>query len=272
MPSAGLGLVVVRPVSLTLLKRDRRIFTFGAGPLILANVHWLDQPSDKTVNVGSQRGEDNQYPGFVGLDATLGLMLDVRYEHFIGVELDIFRQNDHGAGTINIRDEGSICFIPGLKIAYPTHSYDVTIGQMAWHVPLLFKLSLPGRKAVVHEDGDVYREIRQSFGTLALGPEFVFPGLATLSVNPPTGLDHPNRAFASNYIMFTGALGFERRVADSHDIRLLFSARGSYNPAAGDSATKRAEYEVAGGGIVAVAYRSEWRYQAALTLGVGWFF
>ena len=224
------------------------------------------------MHVGSRQGVDEQYPGFVGLDATLGLMLDVRYEHFIGAELDLFLQNDRGTGTVNIQDAGSICFIPGVKVAYPTHSYDVTIGQMAWHLPLLFKLSFPGRWVTVHEDGDVDREIHKSFGTLAFGPEFVFPRSASLTVDPAVGLDYPERAFASNYVMYTGALGLERRVSDSHDIRLLLSMRGSYNPTAGDSAMKRAQYDIAGGNIVAVSYRSEWRYQAAFTLGVGWFF
>ncbi len=256
---------------LRLLKRDRRAVTFGVGPLVLANVHWLDKPSDKTVTLGTLHGTDTQYPGFTGLDATLGLMLDVRYLHFLGVELDLFLQNDRGTGTINVQDAGSICFIPGVKLTLPTRSYAVTIGQMAWHVPFLFKLSLPGRWELVHEDDSTDQEIRRNFATLAFGPEFVFPRSATFNVVPAAGLDHPERAFASTYVMYTGALGFEHRLGTSHDIRLLFSARGSYNPSSGNSAMKRAEYGTASGNVVAVAYRSEWRYQAALTVGLGWF-
>ena len=254
------------------VQRDKRHFTYGIGPLVLANVHWLDRPSDKSLHVGNRQGADEQYPGFVGLDATLGLMLDIRYEHIVGFELDLFLQNDRGRGTINIHDAGSICFIPGVRVTYPTHSYDVTIGQLAWHVPLLFKLSFPGRWVTVHEDDNVDREIRESWGTLAFGPEFVFPRSASMTVDPPGGLQYPGQAFASRYVMYTGALGFERRLSDSYDIRLLFSMRGSYNPTPGDSAMKRAQYDVAAGNIVAVSYRSEWRYQGAFTLGAGWFF
>jgi hypothetical protein len=72
--------------------------------------------------------------------------------------------------------------------------------------------------------------------------------------------------------MYTGALGFERRVSDRYDIRLLFSLRGSYNPGAGSAAMQRGEYAVVDSRIVPLAYRSEWRYQAALTFGAGWFF
>ena len=44
--------------------------------------------------------------------------------------------------------------------------------------------------------------------------------------------------------MYTAAIGAERRLLDSTDLRLMFSLRGSYNPS----------------------------FRAALTLGLGWFF
>lgn len=249
--------------------------TLGVGPLLLANVHWLDKPDDKSVAVGNARGTDELYPGFTGRDVTIGLTLDLRFWHLIGLELDLFRQNDRGSGNITLKDTGNLCFLPSVTIPYSQESHRVTLGQHAWHVPLLLKLTIPGRKVVVQdEDGnvDIEREIRKWFTTFAIGPEFVFPGNATLEGSPAGGLDYPEGATVSDYVMYTGAFGFERRVSDRHDVRLLFSVRGSYNPGPGEAALKRGEYALRGGRIVPIIYRSEWRSQAALTFGVGWFF
>jgi hypothetical protein len=256
-------------------ERDDRWWTIGVGPLLLGNIHWLDQPKDRNVTVGKANGSDDRYPGFVGSDFTVGLMVDVRFWHRIGVELDVFRQNDHGTGTITVADAGNICFIPGIAIPYPSQAYRVTIGQRAWHIPLMLKLSIPGRKILAreHEHGRDYdRGYRKWFMTLAFGPEFVFPGGAELEVSPDRGLGHPVRATVSTYLMATGALGFERRLTSSYDIRLLATLRGSYNPAAGSSAMKRGEYAIVDSQIVPLAYKSAWRYQAAMVVGVGWFF
>lgn len=253
------------------LERDERWFTLGVGPLLLANVHWLDQPKDRSVTVGKARGTDDRYPGFEGTDATIGLMLDFRFWHFFGIEVDLFRQNDRGTGKIVIRDAGNLCFVPGIATPYAAQRYQVTMGQSAWHVPLLLKLTVSARK-VVEQDDDVAREVRKWFTTFAFGPELVFPGDPNLDVSKESGLDYPLRASASNYVMYTGALGFERRITTSQDIRLLLSLRGSYNPASGTSAMKRGEYALVESRVVPVTYSSEWRYQAALTLGVGWFF
>jgi hypothetical protein len=249
--------------------------------LILGNVHWLDQLDDRSITVGKRHGTDDRYPGFVGMDAALGLMLDLRYRHVIGLEIDLFRQNDHGSGVINLKDTGNLCYLPSIATPSVTERYRVTIGQYAWHVPLLLKLSIRGRREIVEDDDhdrdrdhdrDVDREIIRSFTTFAFGPELVFPENAIFKASPESGLDYPRRATASTYLMYTGALGYERRLSDSYDIRLLLSVRGSYNPKAGDSASKRGEYAVVDSTIVPIAYRSEWRYQAALTLGLGWFF
>jgi hypothetical protein len=246
-------------------------FTWGLGLLALANVHWLDQPADRAVSVGNLVGRDDRYPGFMGGDITLGAMLDVRYLRFIGFEIDLFRQDDHGTGAITIKDAGSLCLIPAVSIPYATSKYNVTIGQHAWHVPLLLKLSIPGRTVIVQRE-DEDEEIVRAFATFAFGPEFVFPETTSFRVSPERGLDYPIQASASNYVMYTGALGYERRLSDSHDLRLLLSLRGSYNPSAGSTAMERGKYIVANSNIVPVTYESEWRYQAAITLGLGWFF
>lgn len=244
---------------------------WGLGALVLLNTHYLDPPSNRAVSVGSVQGSDSRYPGFLGYDATLGLMFDLRYVRHFGLEVDLFRQLDRGEGVIQVVDTGSVCFIPNTPLPYLAKAHTVRLGQPAWHLPVLFKLAIPSRKVVVRR-GDEEHAFRRSYSTLALGPEFVFPAAASLEVAPSGSLDYPLRATASTYTMITGALGFEQRLLDSLDIRLLFSVRASYNPAVGSSVAKRGEYVVAGTEVVPVAYRSEWRYQAGVTLGAGWFF
>ena len=292
---------------------DRRTIAFGIAPLVLANVHLLDQPENRRVSVantgGKVHGEDRQYPGFVGGDVALGVQFDVRYNGWLGAEIDVFYQNDRGRGTVESKDFGSICYVPVAGRVTNSTDYQMTIGQYAWHLPLLFKLSIPGSATEVeveeepardhevrHEpygeqpqartgNGPVHnarvqrqpkkprilRVIRKSSTTFAFGPELVFPEEATLQIEPAR-LKYPMRAKASPYVMYTGSVGWERRLANSFDLRLLLSLRGSYNPGPKNSVQRRGEYAVRDGAVEPIAYYSEWRFQLAATLGLGWFF
>jgi len=292
---------------------DRRTIAFGIAPLVLANVHLLDQPENRRVSVantgGKVHGEDRQYPGFVGGDVALGVQFDVRYNGWLGAEIDVFYQNDRGRGTVESKDFGSICYVPVAGRVTNSTAYQMTIGQYAWHLPLLFKLSIPGSATEVeveeepardhevrHEpygeqpqartgNGPVHnarvqrqpkkprilRVIRKSSTTFAFGPELVFPEEATLQIEPAR-LKYPMRAKASPYVMYTGSVGWERRLANSFDLRLLLSLRGSYNPGPKNSVQRRGEYAVRDGAVEPIAYYSEWRFQLAATLGLGWFF
>lgn len=245
------------------------MFNLGIGPLVFANVHFLDKPEHRRIEVDGVRGRDARYPGFVGTDATIGLALDLRYGNAIGIELDLLYQNDEGTGTIRQRSRGSVCYVPSATVSGPTESHTITIGQRAWHLPLLLKLVIPNS----HEwfpTRNRHRSARHGGITLAFGPEFVFPEDANLEISP-NSLDSPRRATASPYIMYTGAIGGEYRILRSVDLRLFGSLRGSYNPEPKDSVRRRATYELRNGELIAVSYRSEWRYQLGAVFGIGWF-
>jgi hypothetical protein len=195
-------------------------------------------------------------------------MLDVRFFRVIGVEIDLLRQEDRGSGTIETSGSCSCVILnngPNAGNAAP-RSYSLTLGQMAWHVPLLAKLS-------IETGGDSERDPdapRRSV-SLLFGPELVFPGAATLEVSPD-GFAGPAQAQASRYVMLTGGLGFERQLFRAIDLRLVGSLRGSYNPSVGSGAGGRADYELVAGAIQPVSYRSEWRYQIWGSLGLAVFF
>jgi hypothetical protein len=239
-------------------------------PMVLANVHWLDQPDHRRVTTEGVHGKDRTYPGFVGGDLALGFMFDFRAWDILGAEIDLLYQNDHGRGTIIKKDRGSICYLPNDSFGSSSTEHEMTIGQRAWHIPVLLKLSIPGEKWEI-EENDRILVVRKSFSTFAFGPEFVIPQTATLK-SVPTGISHPTRATASTYVMYTGSLGWERRLAKSVDLRLILSLRGSYNPGPKNSAQRRGEYHVIDNTVQPFSYKSEWRFQAAASLGVGWFF
>jgi hypothetical protein len=238
--------------------------------ILLAHLQYLDSPRYRTVNVDRVTATDKAYPGFWGGGFAPGIAVDLRLFDTFGLELDLLYQNDRGTGFIKVRDRGDLCFIPSATIDYPKKEYQVTIGQNAIHVPLLMKLIFPTRQDSVVENGR-RRWFRRTVSTLAFGPEFVFPESAELQLDPE-GLNHPIRAVASNYVMYTAALGGEYRLSRRIDLRLVTSLRGSYNPEPKNSVQRRAEYGLEGGQVVAVAYRSEWRVQLAASLGLGWFF
>jgi hypothetical protein len=253
-------------------RRERRDVVIGAGLLGIAQVHWIDKPSDRAVSVGGLTGRDDTYPGFFGGDLGWGVMIDVRFFELVGVELDVLKQTDRGSGTIEITGGGIPCIIRnnGASTTAPSHAYDLTIGQPAWHVPVLAKLSIPTSRDTRRNDKEEVEYVA-SWTTLAIGPELVFPGADGLVVSPG-GLDYPQRQTASTYVMYTAALGFEKRLASSFDLRLVGSLRGSYNPGTGASADGRAHYQAVGATVQPVEYVSEWRYQLGATLGLGVFF
>ncbi len=251
----------------------------GVGLLLQANAHWLDQPERRTLTVEGVHGRDDRYPGFLGTDATAGLMVDVRLWRVLGVEMDLFYQDDHGTGTLVVRDCGSLCLLPAVELPIRETTYTLTIGQRALHLPVLLKLAIPRqwsdarRKPDDRETKprDDRRQLVRSSVTFAFGPEWVFPESAELKVEGGP-LDEPAAAKADDYMMWTAALGWERRLSRRTDLRLLFSLRGSYNPGPKDWIAHRASYDVQRGELIALSYFSEWRYQVAGTAGLGWFF
>jgi hypothetical protein len=238
--------------------------------LVLANVHWLDKPGHRKVTVENVHGEDRTYPGFVGGDLALGLMLDFRIWYYVGIEVDLIYQNDRGKGTVIVKDHGSFCYLPNGLGGTSSDKYEVEIGQHAWHVPVMAKWSIPWSFYTIEEE-DRVRVFPVGFTSLAFGPEFVIPEDASLQVDR-SGLSHPLRATASSYVMYTGSLGLERRLIKSIDLRLIASLRGSFNPGPKNSVARRGEYVLANGEVTPLSYKSEWRFQAGATLGLGWFF
>lgn len=177
-------------------------------------------------------------PGFGGLTAGGGLMVDGRIlDGLLGLEVDVLRTSDKGTGTIT--ENG--------------FSLKVTVGQGAWHVPVLAKLTIPS--AVVAP-------------MFFLGPEFVFPSKGQVATDPalPPGFDI--KESADNYVVVTGGGGVEIKLPlPILDLRIPIGLRFSYNP--GLSSTFSDRTHVVG---TTLTYNSEWKYAVNLTAGAALYF
>src|SRR5262249_12553709 len=96
---------------------------FGAGLIGIAGGNFQDKPNGQPAGMESN-------PGFGGLTIGGGLLLDVRFMKLVGVEVDVIRSSDHGSGTQNATFNG-----------VPLASAKFEIGQGAWHIPILPKLT-----------------------------------------------------------------------------------------------------------------------------------
>ncbi len=210
---------------------------FGAGLMGEFGGNFLNKPDDVSTNPAG-----HTYPGFGGTSSGGGLMLEGRFIGLLGLEADILRSSDHGHGDLTING----------------YKFTITVGQSAWHVPVLAKLVAPL---------PVVRPM------VFAGPEFVFPSTAEASVASSVPFGTQIAANAGSYTLFTGGVGIEFKLPlPNIDLRIPFTLRGGYNPSVKSKLDQRATYTVSGNTITAIDYKSEWKYQTYATLGVAAYF
>jgi hypothetical protein len=204
----------------------------GAGLIGLAGGNFQSKPdrgpADPDVN-----------PGFGGLTIGGGLLLDARFIDLIGLEVDVIRSSDHGKGTVTFNGVDT----------------KVTIGQGAWHIPILAKLTFPSPIVAP---------------TIFLGPEIVAPSSGKTSVEvalPGVTLPPPPEK-ADTYVELTFGAGVEIKLPlPVIDLRIPIQLRGSYTPSV---SSKFADRTPIINGVL--GYRSEWQFAAVATLGAAIYF
>jgi hypothetical protein len=184
------------------------------------------------------------YPGFGGLTMGGGIMGDLRFlDGLLGLELDVIRSTDKGKGTVTFTGLGGSADVK------------LTLGQPAWHVPILAKLTIPSPLVAP---------------AFFLGPELVFPGAATTSIDSPVPVATPINATADSYVMITGGLGMEIKLPlPVLDLRIPIGLRGSYNPGVSSKFADRVSASLA---PQSVTYHSEWKFAVNLTAGAALYF
>jgi hypothetical protein len=263
--------------------------TVGVGFLGQFGGNFLDKPDDQSIpianldcgNPSNVCTAEPEYPGFAGATTGGGFFVEVRFlGEWIGLEFDVLRTFDRGEADLTFRqlDSGA-----ETKVT-------VNIAHDAWHLPLLVKGTIPG-------------EIAQP--QIFLGPEFVFADgescgaqrtlgdadkcaefESELVSGRPETVDKTFGAYVENYTMFTFGLGVEFKLplpVEFLSVRIPFQLRGSINPAVAGERTERARQEEGvpqplpmGPGqranLIFEEYSTQWKFQAAASIGASVFF
>jgi hypothetical protein len=181
-------------------------------------------------------------PGFGGATIGGGLMLDGRFlDGLLGLEVDVMRSGDHGTGTVTFNN----------------FSNHITIGQGAWHLPILAKVTI-GVPIVAP--------------AFYIGPEIVLPSKSDVSVDPSQAAPLFGQT-VDTYVMVTFGIGVEIKLPlPLLDMRIPIGLRGGIAPGVSSDFNDRTTLSTAIPPPPNVIYRSEWKFQAAATLGVALYF
>ncbi len=207
------------------------------------NGSFIDEPAenDKIVDIDGTLVK-LPYSGFGGVGYGGGVGLMVGWQGIAALETQVFHSFDGGAGNI----------------VYDGTRYEFEMGQNAWHVPLLLRLSPP------------ITPVRPFvFG----GPEWIFPGSATFDFSGGNVRDDWD-AIAEDYRVWAFGFGLDVIIpVGGHEVRVPLTFKGAYNTDLGSSAEARTELDgcTVRRGLAECetqAYVSEWQWQAFITVGV----
>ncbi len=233
------------PVALVCLS-PREVLAFdvvqvGVGPTVVYGANFLGKPGDKTIG-GKPAGD--VYPGFGGTSFGYGLTLDVRVIEFLGLEIDYIKRTSRGKGDIDITNNG---------VTYP---FEVEIQHEATQIPVLLKGVMPVPLFAPY---------------VLVGKEFIRASGATATYSSKDGRGQlpPVGGYVDNYSYWTFGIGAEVKLPiPGWDVRIPFSARGSFNPSISDHLEDRVR--IANNTIS--AFDTKFQYQVMGTLGVAAYF
>jgi len=216
-------------------------------------------------------------PSFGGPTGGIGAMAEIRFIKMLGIEVDYFRTLVAVKGDVPLN---TVFPNPG-----PGQLPVVSLGFQQWQnqLAILGKFVFPVPLAAPF---------------FALGPEFVFPDSATLTITPAVpGIRF--MAHAGNYTMLTGVVGIEIKLPlPKIDIRIPVGARLSYNLTSPDNPavcgsldTGRGPMDLfpglpSGGNCrlkfsgtltpqtqsLVIDYRTEWKYSVGAVFGLAVYF
>jgi hypothetical protein len=220
----------IAALALASVPRAAHAFEFGAGLIGIAGGNFQDKPNQRPAGIPDLN------PGFGGPTIGGGLMLDARFIPWLGLEFDVIRSGDHGTGTYN--------------------QTKITIGQGAWHLPILAKVTI---------------DLPVVAPAFFVGPEIVLPSKSNVTLDPVPLPGGPVVTETSDtYVMVTFGLGVEIKLPlPVIDLRIPIGLRGSFSPGVSSTFNDRTTINLLPPGVT---YHSEWRFQAAATLGAAVYF
>ena len=186
------------------------------------------------------------YPGFAGLSSAIGLVTELRFFRYFGIELDVLYTRSKGSADMRVTN-----------FATKTESgFELEVGHAGLSLPLLFKAIVPGKTVSPF---------------FFLGPEFVRPeDKASFTVTGENTTPTAYAGYTKDYTMFTFGLGFEFHLPiPKVDLRIPLSIRGAYNPGVEDTRESRVRYSPdSGPPIVQESFAAEWQYTIRAQLGL----
>ncbi|MBV71020.1 MAG: hypothetical protein CMH52_06675 [Myxococcales bacterium] len=206
---------------------------------------FIDEPSEskKVAQLGLIQARV-PYAGFAGIGGGSGLTVDALWKGIIGLQLGLWYSNESASGNLDIR---------GLAGGSGTR-YELTFNKSAWHLPVVVKLSAPTKTV-------------RPF--LLIGGDFIFPSSSDIETEFGNA-----RMDDRSYSALHFGLGLDFRLnLNDVDIRIPFSLRGNYNLELGESVGDRIEFSGCsntGGNVQCSAqtYRTDWQYQAFVSIGL----
>jgi hypothetical protein len=214
-------------------------FQIGAGLIGVAGGNFQDKP-DRTY-------QPDVNPGFGGPTLGGGLMVDARFlDGLLGLEVDAMRTSDHGTGSLDFTN-------PGVGTLHTK----VTIGQPAWHIPILAKITI---------------NVPIVAPAFYVGPEIVLPSKASVSVDPSAAAPFFGQT-SDTYVMVTFGVGVEIKLPlPVLDLRIPIGLRGGFAPGVSSDFNDRTNINPNPLVQPNITYHSEWKFQAAATLGAAVYF
>jgi hypothetical protein len=214
-------------------------FKVSIGAFGLVNGSFLAEPKEKTLqysNNGQTSTLQMAYPGFGGVGGGGGLNLEFAWR-WVGLSFDMTRSKDQGSGDLD--------------------DLNRDLGQMAWRLPLMLKLMLPGKSVTpyllvgwewVKNDSAEWSEAKSNLQ---------LPGI---SVN---GRNYMYDAYSQNTSGLIFGFGFDIHLIPH--LSLPIRLRGHHVSMNKDTLDELVKIDQDNAKIL---FRSVWEWQADLTIGL----
>ena len=209
---------------------------------------FTDEPSEanKFADLGGARARV-PYSGFAGVGGGGGLTIEALWKGVIGIEVGLWNASESAEGKLDIIDYS----VPGGA----GNRYELTFNKSSWHLPVSVKLAAPTKTVKPY---------------LLVGGDFIFPSSAEVETEFG-GTMADDRSYQALHFGFGFDFGIK---LETVELKIPFTLRGNYNLGLGDGVGERIKFNGCNQTGAAIqcsgyTYRTDWQYQALITLGLG---
>jgi len=209
---------------------------------------FMDEPSENE-KVMAINGVQSRVPysGFAGIGSGGGLTVNALWNGIIGIQVGFWKASEKVEGSLNIIDYRS----------GSGNQYELEINKDVLHIPVALKVVAPTSSVRPYA---------------LIGLNFVMPSTAELDSQI-----RQRTANSDSYKTLHMGIGLDISLpVKGQDIRIPFTLRGNHNLDLGSKVSDRLNLSncanVGGGFDCVTEYRTDWQWQALVTLGVAYYF